>query len=181
MSKTLREELREHQAATHCSDDHMVGILCDFLEKLDDDADLGCLWHETLFAYVADRLEKLPGEVTVPYWQLPMFTDEDRELIVERVMDEVGDTSIKDLAHEQLDNEDLIETISYACGDPEEMAQILDSLGTQDDQVSGEFMRIHDEDGELAIYLDFAKRMGLINEGETEVTERGEEFRSRWS
>lgn len=33
---SLRELIRDHQNATDCDDDTMVGILCDFIEWLDD-------------------------------------------------------------------------------------------------------------------------------------------------
>jgi hypothetical protein len=60
MATTLREELREHQAATGTTDDHMVQMLCDFLEKLDNDGQLEGSWYEGLFEFVVDNLSLPP-------------------------------------------------------------------------------------------------------------------------
>lgn len=62
--KTLRQELREHQEATNCSDDQMVEILCGFIEKLDDDGQLEGPWYEWLFEWVTDHLHRAPGDVS---------------------------------------------------------------------------------------------------------------------
>lgn len=60
MKINLREELRQHQVATGASDDRMVQVLCDFLQKLDMDEDLGDLWQESLFEFVVDNLDVRP-------------------------------------------------------------------------------------------------------------------------
>lgn len=184
--KTFREQLRDHQLATDCTDDHMVGILCDFIEKMDnEDGPVGDYMNE-LTNYVVERLERGPMDIPVPNWRLPMFTEEDQELIVTRVMEEIADCSVKDLAHSQLEGEDLVECIGYALPaayEAEHMASMLQHLANEEDTyVSGEFLREHDDDGDdYAGQLDFAKRMGLINDDETELTERGVEFVSRFT
>lgn len=58
--RSIRDELREHQLATGCTDDHMVEILCDFIQKLDNDGQLEAPWYAWLFEYVADRLDTGP-------------------------------------------------------------------------------------------------------------------------
>lgn len=186
MTDRIREELRAHQIATDCTDDHMVGILCKFIQKLDDDGQLQAPWEQWLFEFVVDELERGPGDVPVPNWRLPMFTEEDQERIVTLVMEEIADCSVKDLAHDQLEGEDLIECIGYALPDPyeaEHFAAMLQHLANEEeDYVNGEFLRLHDDDGDdYAGQLDYAKRMGLIDDGETKLTERGVEFVARFT
>lgn len=128
-------------------------------------------------------IDQFLADNSEPAWQLPLFTDEDRETIVQMVMDEIGDASIKDLAHQHLEDEDLIECIGYAYPfeDPEHLATMLQSI-IDEDYVNGEFLRFHDDDGDnLTGQVEFAKRMGLIDEAEEVVTERGLEFIARFA
>lgn len=55
---SLRELLREHQRATDCSDDRMVGILSDYLERLDKVC-IGC-WRQPLLDFIVENLEQGP-------------------------------------------------------------------------------------------------------------------------
>lgn len=185
----LRELLREHQQATDCTDDQMVRILCDYITKMDEE---GHIPHEDyVIDFVQENLERGPMDIPVPYWRLPMFTPEDQNLIVTRVMEEISDCSMKDLAHNHLEDEDLINCIGYAMPSPYEvniMAELLQHMehgGCEDPDhqcASGDFLRAHDDDGDdYAGQLDFAKRMGLINEEETELTDRGREFVARFT
>lgn len=111
----------------------------------------------------------------------PRFTDEDKSRIIECIMDEIRDC-LKDSAIEQAEKEPLIELISYADGDPELTANVLQSMSLTDGpKVNGEFLRVHDDDDEnYAETLDFAKRMKLITEDEETVTELGTEYMGRW-
>lgn len=173
----------EHAKATDTSPTDMLRILCEYVAKLDD---AGHIPHdEDLIDFVQENLERGPMDIPVPCWQLPMFTETDRTIILQAVMDEVSDCSIKDLAKDQLDDEDLVSTIAYAIPSPfdaEEIARMLAHIGnTEEAYLSGAFLRDHDDDGDdYAGQLDWAKRMGLINEDETDVTDRGQEFISRF-
>lgn len=182
-TKPIREQIRDHQTATGCTDDRMVGILCDFIQKLDDDGQLEAPWDQWLFEFVIENLERGPGDVPVPSWRTDPFTEQDRQVMRETSMAEVSDASMKDLAEQCLDNESLIGCIGYACrGDPQDLSRMLLNIDmTLEYPVDGEFLRSHDDDGEdYAGMLDFAKRMGLIDEEEKTVTPLGVEFREYW-
>lgn len=115
-------------------------------------------------------------EPTVPAWQLPMFTDQDREAIVTAMMDELSDASVKDLAHDALEHLSLVETIGYVFpDDTEELVSMLQSIENED-YVNGEFLRAHDEDDEYGSLIDFAVRMGLLTQDEESVTDLGRQF-----
>lgn len=168
MSTTF-EHLLEHKAATDATDRQLVYILCKFIDKLDDD---GNLPHtDNLFEFVADELSELPGSL-IPgcnHYNDSRFTDKDRDTIINMVMGEIADCSLKDLAHDQIAGEPLVELISYACDDPELLAQLLmgedgSADGLTDDQIN----ELH----------AFAMRMGLINDTE-EVTKLGQAFIER--
>lgn len=173
----LLTQVLAHQQATDTNDRTMVRLLCEFISTQSKHE------HSSLIDFLQESLERGPMDVPVPAWQLPLFTDEDRETIVQLVMDEIGDASIKDLAHQHLEDEDLIECIGYAYPfeDPEHLATMLQSI-IDEDYVNGEFLRFHDDDGDnLTGQVEFAKRMGLIDEAEEAVTERGREFIARFS
>lgn len=129
------------------------------------------------------KLKIIDGTISIPCWQLPMFTDKDREAIVASVIDELADESIKDRAHDFLETLSLVETIGYVFDDDnEDLARMLDVMTTQDDgHITGQFLRENGEDeDDYPSMLDFAVRMGLLNKEETEVTKLGLEFKDRW-
>lgn len=132
---------------------------------------------ETLLKLFKDPIIE---DVLVPY-QLPMFTDEDRQLMFNMVLAEAADISIRDMAELLMDDLSLISCIGYALPpqyDVEDLARMLQHLDNpEEDYLNGEFLRENDNDGDgYAELLDYSKRMGLIDENETELTERGKEF-----
>lgn len=178
----------EHMKATDTLPIDMVRILCEYISAIDagDQPGPHMTNEDSLIDFVQENLERGPGDVPIPPWRLPMFTETDRTLILQQVMDEVADSSFKDLAKRQLDeDEDLVSTIGYAVPPPfdvEEICRMLSHIGnTEEAYLCGAFLRDHDDDGDdYAGQLDWAKRMGLINEDETAVTDRGREFISRF-
>lgn len=110
-------------------------------------------------------------------WDDPRFTEEDRNLMVICVEEEIRDCT-KDLAFEQLAGEDLVDLIAYADPDPDGTAQTIEHLGNPEETyVNGEFLRGLPDDGDdYPNRLDYAKRMGLINDDETELTPLGREY-----
>lgn len=118
-------------------------------------------------------------EPHVPAWQLPMFTDQDREAIVASMMDEVADESVKDRAHDALEHLSLAETIAYVFPDDlEPLVEMLQRIDNKSDEehITGEFLREHDDGDDYDTMLDFAVRMSLLNDDETELTDLGREF-----
>lgn len=71
--------------------------------------------------------EAVPAEEPTPLWRTDLFTDADRESLMVLVMEEISDC-IKDVAQEQLDNEPLIELVSYLDDDPEVTAECLKAI-----------------------------------------------------
>ncbi len=180
---TLREQLREHQVATDCSDERMLNILCSWIDNCGPDL----IETNTLMSFVVENLERPPGDMfpdKTPCWQLPMFTDKDREAMVSTWRDKLLDEDPRDWARAELEGLDLIDTIASIFPDDEEaLVDVLRYLDPQqeDSFVSGEFLRENDDDDDYPSLLDFAKRMGLIDEQETEITDRGREFMERFS
>lgn len=184
---TLNTQVLAHQAATDTPDAVMIRILCDFIEKLDNE---GHLPHEGgLEEYLVERLERLPGDLfdehraVMPRYD-PRFTEADQQLMFEGALEEGGDLSVKEVAQLVMDTWDLTSCIAactvidgeHRC---EELAQILQRLDQPagEDYVNGEFLRLHDDDGDnYAGLLDFAKRMKLITEDENDCTELGKEY-----
>lgn len=132
---------------------------------------------DKLMAMFNDRIPE-----PVNHLDNPIFTNADRNTIVQVVMEEIQDC-VKDLAHQQIADEPLVELIGYACEDSCEMASMLSKfIGTVDvEPVDGEFLRLHDDDDNYAGQLEWAKRMKLLNACEDDVTDLGREFISRWS
>lgn len=133
---------------------------------------------------LAAKMASIVDPVGPPAWQLPKFTDQDREAIVSSLMDELADESLKDRAHAALETMPLVEVIGYVFPDDnEDLARMLDVMLTEDDgHINGEFLRLHNDDGDdYDTMLDFAKRMGLITDDENAVTDLGREFRDLWS
>lgn len=172
-----RQVLRGHQLATGASDDRIITLLAQYIEKLDEDGHIPS--DRNLFDFIVEELECPPGFAPEAYWELPMFSEEDKERIVSSMMDEVADESTKDRAHERLEQIDLVETIGYALPgnyDMEFFVEMIQGID-REDYITGEFLRNHDDDGDdYAGQLEFAKRMGLIDEAEETVTDRGREF-----
>ena len=169
--------IHEHQKATDTTDTQMLDIVCAFLDTL------GKFDRRALEDYVVENLSRLPGDMssTTP-WDDTRFTDADRNLMVICVEEEIRD-STKDLAFEQLEKEPMVELIGYADPDPDGTVFAIQHLcNPEETRVDGEFLRSLPEDGDdYPRALDYAKRMGLINEAENEVTPLGMEFIGRWS
>jgi len=122
--------------------------------------------------------EPITLDVPIIPWLSPPFTDEDRSRMIQDVMSEIQDT-LKGVAEHMLDGYEFLELVGYASPyDVDELVRMLQHLdNTEELYVTGEFLRESGEDeDDLPGQLDFAKRMGLINEEETELTELGKEF-----
>lgn len=180
MSNTCLELLKAHQAATDATDAQMLEILCDFMDTQFGGDNPSDTWNH-LWDHVVENLECPPGEVpaSVEPWRLPMFTEGDRETMIMSIMDVIN---FRERAKDALDQSDLIDAIGYACSqDAGDLAHMLIHI-QREGYVTGEFLRDHgEEEDEYPDMLDFAVRMGLLNDDETEVTERGTEFIERWS
>lgn len=173
---SLLDHIRLHQQATDATDAQILSLLCDFIRKMDsEDGPVGD-YESAVIYFLQDNLARGPGDIPVPAWQLPMFSDEDREAIVSSMMDELADESLKDRAHDALEHLSLVETIGYVFPDnTEELVSMLQSI-EKEDYVNGEFLRTHDEDYEYSALLDFAVRMGLLTKDEETVTDLGRQF-----
>lgn len=117
--------------------------------------------------------EAVPGE---PPWRSDLFTDEDRDQIIECVMDEVRD-SIKETAFDLCDNLGLVECIGYVDPDQEDTVEILKLLDVH--HISGD-----DLDSEHPDHIElnkFLKRMKLITDSGDELTPLGKEYVETWS
>lgn len=171
---SLLDHVRLHQEATDATDAQLLSLLCAYITGLGND---GHIPHDRyLVDFLQDNLARGPGDIPVPAWQLPIFTDEDREAIVSSIMDELADESLKDRAHDALDHLSLVETIGYVFPDnTDELVSMLESI-EKEDYVNGEFLRAHDEDYEYSALLDFAVRMGLLTKDEETVTDLGRQF-----
>jgi hypothetical protein len=184
---SLNTQVLAHQAATDTPDSVMIRILCDFIEKLDDEGHPPA--EVSLEDYLVERLERVPGDLfdehrsAMPRYD-PRFNEQDQQLMFEGALEEGSDLGRKEIAQLVMDSWDLTSCIAactiingeHRC---EELAQILQRLDQPagEDYVNGEFLRMHDDDGDdYGLILDFAKRMGLINEEETECTELGKEY-----
>ena len=176
---TTRQLLIDHQLATDCTDGQMVEILCSFLESLDDQGELSHTWSERLGEFVASQLERGP---TLPTIADERFTHADRIKIKREAERQVFDCQLE-IAQDLIGESDMLTLISWASKDPELLANILMSMRIElGPKVNGDFLRAHDDDGdEYALHLDFAKRMGLIDEAEENVTPLGVEFMQRYS
>ncbi len=180
MKLSLREELRAHQAATDCSDSKMLDILCGWVQDFTDhDPDE----RRYVIDYVVNELQQGPprqGELiadieTIRAYDLPMFTDEDKKTIFTMVEDELSSESIKDRVWDYIETMETLECICYACEDTQAMADMLIHID-QEPTVTGEFLRLHDDEDNYPTMIDFAVRMGLLNDEETGVTDLGREF-----
>lgn len=134
---------------------------------------------EELAREILDIKAPAAEEPHVAAWQLPMFTDQDREAIVASMMDEVADESVKDRAHDALEHLSLAETIAYVFPDDlEPLVEMLQRIDNKSDEehITGEFLREHNDGDDYDTMLDFAVRMSLLNDDETELTDLGREF-----
>jgi hypothetical protein len=176
MGLNLRQELQRHQDASGASTEDLINVLCGFITMLDD---RGHIPHDVaIFDYVVESFEGLgmnPRVLPPTPWEDPRFTAEDKDVIIQMLMEEVGDC-IKDIAFEQAEGEPMVELVSYVCDNVDELVDILKKVG----EVGGEFLQVHDDDGEYAEQLNFAVRMKLIiNTDEVYITELGKEFIER--
>lgn len=171
-----------HQAATDTPDREIIRILCDYITGLEDD---GHIPHDRhVIDFLQESLERGPMDIPIAPWRSPLFTDKERSSMLELTMEDIRG-SLKHYAEGILDDAELVEVIGYACPDTEayglqEFVEMLCHLGSQEPEsayIDGDFLRNHDDDGDdYAGQLDFAKRMGLIDETETKLTDRGIEF-----
>ncbi len=113
------------------------------------------------------------------YWP-NLFTEEEQNTMVEMVMDEIRDC-VKNLAHEQLENEPLIELLGYVDNDPEVTVGCLKALeqgnASMEDYESGE----HPEHELAARHM---KRFDLVVQAPEEcwnLTPLGWEYIERYS
>lgn len=110
--------------------------------------------------------------VTEANWEAEPFTEEDRKLMLELMVEEVRG-SIYDIAREKLSEiTEMTELIAYADPDSTTTAELLEALRDQsacmDDFMSGEF----DHHVESAIFMS---RLGLVDGG-GELTELGRKY-----
>ena len=185
MTDRIREELRAHQVATDCTDDRMVGILCDFIQKLDDDGQLEAPWEQWLFEFVVENLERGPGDIPphpMPRYD-PRFNAQDQQSMFEGALEEGSDLGRKDIAQLVMASWDMVSCIAactvidgeHSCEPLAEMLQRIDNKGDEE-YITGEFLREHDDGDGYPALLDFAKRMGLIDEAEENITDLGREY-----
>lgn len=172
---TLRDHLRLHQEATDTNDSTMLNLVCQWIDECGPDL----IETDTLIDFVQENLERGPGDVPVPAWQHPMFTEQDREAIISSMMDELADESLKHRAHDALEHMSLAETIGYVFPDDlealVEMLQRIDN-GGDEEYITGEFLRLHNDEDDYDTMLDFCVRMKLLNEAEDTLTDLGREF-----
>lgn len=174
----LFDIIREHQAATDATDARIIELLCDYIEQLDEDGDLPPDWNDKLMDQVTSELAVLPGDRSGPLWLTdPRFTKEDQDRIIQTVMEEISDAGVKDLAHSQLEQEPLIEVISYADTDAEDTCRVLFNWNNE-----VELQELAANMGAAGVnmddHVDFAMRMGLLDDNG--VTDLGREYMERW-
>lgn len=172
---TLRQHLRLHQEATDTSDSTMLDLVCRWIDECGPDL----IETDTLIDFVQDNLERGPGDVPTPAWYHPMFTEQDREAIISSMMDELADESLRDRAHDALRDLPLAEVIGYVFPDDlealVEMLQRIDN-GGDEEYITGEFLRNHNDEDDYDTMLDFCVRMNLLNADEDTLTDLGREF-----
>lgn len=176
----LREQIRLHQEATATSDSTMLRILCDYLTRLDD---RGHVPHDDhVIDFVQENLERGPMDIPIDFWRSAIFTDEEKNQMVIMMEEEIRD-SLKHFAQDTLDGEDEVSIIGYAADDCEALAEMLQRIDNKGDEeyITGEFLREHDDGDGYPAMLDFATRTGLLGEDEETVTDRGREFISRFA
>lgn len=179
---TIFEIVQEHAKATDSTDRDMVLVLCGFIETLSKHD------QRALPDFMVDSLSRLPGDFGELAEGLPRyddrFTELDKQNMWEGALDEGSDLDRKEIAELVLDSWDIVSCIAactvirgeHKC---EELAHVLQHLSgkLETGHVNGEFLRAHDDDGDgYAELLDFAKRMGLIDETENELTDIGTEY-----
>jgi len=174
----LFDTIREHQAATDATDARIIELLCDYIEQLDEDGDLPPDWNDKLMDQVTSELAVFPGDRPSPLWLTdPRFTKEDQDRIIQTVMEEISDAGVKDLAHSQLEQEPLIEVISYADTDAEDTCRVLFNWNNE-----VELQELAANMGAAGVnmddHVDFAMRMGLLDDNG--VTDLGREYMERW-
>jgi len=113
----------------------------------------------------------------------PRFIAADHQSMWEGALEEAADLSTKEIAELVMDNWDLVSCIA-ACsvidGNHifEPLAEMLQWIDNKEDEEynTGEFLREHDNGDGYPALLDFAVRMSLLNDDETELTDLGHEF-----
>lgn len=180
---TIREQLRLHQEATDCTDSQMLDLVCGFFEQTFG-GDYPTETWDGLIDYVQENLERGPGDVLprLPRYD-PRFTDADKQLMWLAALDEAADLKVKEIAELVMDSWDMSSCVAactviageHSCEPLAEMLQRIDNKG-EEEYITGEFLREHDDGDGYPELLDYAKRMGLINVDETELTELGREY-----
>jgi len=159
-------------------DDRQRSILLTALQGLDLQApQLGIDRGE-----ITTLLKLFASPIVMPRYD-PRFTEQDQQSMFEAALDEGSDLSRKEIAQLVMDSWDLCSCVAactiiageHSC---EDLARMLQHFANEEETyVNGEFLRLNDDDGDnYAALLDFAKRMKLINDDETELTELGREY-----
>ena len=175
----IREMIREHQKATDASDGQMLSILCAYIGS-------GLYPNvEALEHFIVDHLELPPGEIPpsdMPRYD-PRFNEQDLQSMWEGALEEGSNLGRKEIAELVMDSWDLVSCIAactvidgeHSCEPLAEMLQRIDNKGDEE-YITGEFLREHDDGDGYPALLDFAKRMGLIDEAEENITDLGREY-----
>jgi hypothetical protein len=122
---------------------------------------------------IVKATDPVKPEDYIPPWRTDAFTDDERETMAINEMEEVRD-SAKDIAHEQLDECELIDCIGIIDPDSEETCRVLKLI--REEWGWAEKARLHDEDNEYGGVIDFLKRFKLITEDELNVTPEGDKY-----
>lgn len=118
-----------------------------------------------------------PEEVT-PAWKTELFSEHDRKVIYQAVLEEVSDC-IKDCALDECDNLELTSCIGFLDEDPVTTCHILQMLK---DGLTVEYLELLNKDEEYTFFLIFATKYKLIDKAASlPVTNLGLEYIDRWS
>lgn len=128
------------------------------------------------------RPEIITDEPNMPRYD-PRFNEQDLQSMWEGALEEGSDLGRKEIAELVMDSWDLVSCIAactvidgeHSCEPLAEMLQRIDNKGDEE-YITGEFLREHDDGDGYPALLDFAKRMGLIDEAEENITDLGREY-----
>lgn len=126
--------------------------------------------HELLQAQILHGLNPDLG------FEDPRFTEADKKQMLDLKEEEVRDC-LREVAHDMLMDEELVELIGYCDDDCDQTAKLLVAIHDGDccimDFESGE----HEEHETAAAFM---RRMQLVDEA-GEITDLGKEYMGRWS
>lgn len=174
MTINLRIQLQLHQEATDTCDSEMLNLVCQWIEA----AEQGEKTH--IIDFIQENLTRGPGQPVRSNWGNPMFTEKDRQAIFDNVREEVEqEFDSKYETRKLIEKLSLAETIGYIFPDDVgvlvEMLQRIDN-DDEEQHISGEFLRLNNDEDDYDTMLDFCVRMKLLNETEDTVTELGKQF-----